>query len=947
MFIASTPGAPRPVARPESPLVVPPAAGRRRRTSIPWIASVVPVLGAAGLWAVTGSLFVLWFAALGPVIAGAAAIDNRRAERRDRREADCERARARARIEEEIGRRHGAERDAARAQHPDVLGFLRAPREIWRAVPGREGVLRVGTGDADSAVRVEGDDDDTVRALRARAAVVVDAPVLIPDHVGVAIVGPPVLAEAVARALVVQLSCIRPPGRLQVGPADADGWADTLPHGGPGSHVCHRRARDASARRAGDPAVVVVAPGAIPPPHCAAVLTIDGLDTARLDYGGRSITLRVEALGRGQAIRIASALRERAATIGGIDRLPDAVTFGDLPDGDAVADADPTGLRVALGRDGAGPVLVDLVADGPHAVVTGMTGSGKSELLISWVARLCATRSTRQVVFLLADFKGGTAFDTLAELPHVTGVLTDLDGVGASRALESLRAEIRHREEVIGRAGARDVFDDGVDLPRLVIVVDELAALLDGHRELGAVFADVAARGRALGMHLILGTQRATGVIREGLIANCPLRISLRVVDAGDSTFVLGTDAAAALPGDPASRGLALIRRAADGVPGIARIVRTHRADIAAIVAGRGAETPPRRPWQPPLPAQLTVAEVRAEAGPTNEPVIGLADEPDRQRHRAVRLRADDAGLVVVGGPGAGKSTALAAIAGQLGPDRVVRLPTEAEPLWDLLCDLSDRGPAPGAVIVADDLDIGVASFPPDYGVAVATMIEQLCRTARSAQCRVVLSTARLVGPLGRIAELLPRRAVLRVPSRVEHAAAGADPASYDPSSPPGRAQLDGRTVQIASADPPSAPASAVPSPWQPVEALSGLVIRAGGGARRLASALTAGGVVVLSAGEEHDALLRRAEASDRPVVILGEPEQWQRAWRLLQIVRSRGDLVVDAACLVEYRMLTGDRILPPYCAPGRGRGWILRDGEPPGRTVLPGQEQPVRQRVA
>lgn len=947
MFIASTSGAPRPLPRPESPLVVPPAAGRVRRTSVPWIASAVPVLGAAGLWAVTGSVFVLWFAALGPVIAGAAAIDGRRAARRDRRESERDRALARERIAAEIGRRHGIERDALAAQHPDVIGFLRSPQEIWRAVPGRDGTLRVGTGDVDSGVRVDGDDDEVVRALRSRATRVSDAPVLIPDHVGVAIVGPPVLAEAVARALVVQLCCIRPPGRLQVGATDADGWGDALPHRSPGNLVCHRDARHASSRAAADPAIVVVAPGAIPPPHCAAVLTMDGWDTARLDYGGRSGAVRIEALGVDQAARIAAALRDRAATIGGIDRLPDAVAFGDLDDVDTASDADPGGLRVALGRDGAGPVLVDLVSDGPHAIVTGMTGSGKSELLISWVARLCATRSTRQVVFLLADFKGGTAFDALAGLPHVTGVLTDLDGVGASRALESLRAEIRHREEVIARAGARDVLDAGVDLPRLVIVVDELAALLEGHRELGTVFADVAARGRALGMHLILGTQRATGVIRDGVIANCPLRISLRVVDAGDSAFVLGTDAAAALPGDPAARGLALVRRAADTTPAIVRIVRTRRSDIAGIAAGRSAETRPRRPWQPPLPTRVGLAELGGGPEPTTEPIIGLADEPDQQRHRAVLLRADDAGLLVVGGPGAGKSTALAAIAVQLDPARVIRLPLEAESLWDVLCDLSDHGPVPGAVIVADDLDVGLASFPPDYAIAVATMIEQLCRTARSAQSRVVLSTARLAGPLGRIAELLPRRAVLRVSSRVEHAAAGADPAGYDPASPPGRAQLDGRTVQIASSDPLPPPVVRAPSPWQPVERLSGLVIRAGGGARRVASALTAGGVVVLAVSEDHDVILRRIDGSDRPVVILGEPEQWQRAWRLLQAVRTRGDLVVDAACLVEYRMLTGDRMLPPYCAPGQGRAWILRDGEHPARTLLPGQAQPLRQRVA
>ena len=890
-------------------------------------------------------MFVLWFAALGPVIAGAAALDGKRAQRRERRDAERDRLRVRDRVEAEIDRRHEREREGMRAQHPDVLGYLAAPHEIWRSVPGRDGVLRVGIGAADSAVRIDGEDDAVVRALRERAGHVQDAPVLIPAQAGVAIVGPEAIARAVARALVIQLCCGHPPGRLQVNPARAPEWARHLPHRAPAAGVCHLDARDGAVRRAGDAAVVVVPAGSVPPPHCAAVLTLDGIDTARLDYAGRSTPVRVEALGAGQAIRVATALTARAATIGGHDRIPDRVSFADL---DAGADLDPgPGLAIAIGHDGTAPVRIDLVADGPHAVVTGMTGSGKSELLVSWVTRLCATRSTRDVVFLLADFKGGTAFDALVDLPHVTGVLTDLDGVGASRALESLRAEIRHREEVIGRAGARDVDDPAVDLPRLVIVVDELAALLDGHRDLGAIFADVAARGRALGMHLVLGTQRATGVVREALMANCPLRISLRVVDPGDSRFVLGSDAAAALPGDPAARGLALIRRAADSAPVLTRIVRTMPDDIARIGAAQAGEPRPRRPWQPALPSFLPLGDVRSVDTASTEPVIGLADEPDRQRHRPVRLHEGDAGLLVVGGPGAGKSTALAAIAAQADPALITWLPVDSEALWDALCRITDHGVAPGSIVVADDLDVALATFPPDYGVAVATMIEQLCRSARSLGCRVVVSTARLTGPLGRIAELLPRRAVLRLPSRLEHAAAGADPTAYDPALPAGRARLDGRAVQIAATDLLPRDAPPPPAPWRPQEALSGLVMRAGGGARRLASALTAAGVEVLHAGDDHDTLSRRIDASDRPIVILGEPEQWQRAWRMLQTVRARGELLVDASCLVEYRLLTGDRMLPPYCAPGRGRAWVLRDGDAPERTLLPGQEHAVRQRVA
>ena len=98
-----------------------------------------------------------------------------------------------------------------------------------------------------------------------------------------------------------------------------------------------------------------------------------------------------------------------------------------------------------IGTSNASAFCLDLVSDGPHALVVGTTGSGKSELLRTWVASLAAHYSPEDVVFVLADFKGGTAFSSLRRLPHVTGVLTDLDEAAATRGIESLRAEVRRR----------------------------------------------------------------------------------------------------------------------------------------------------------------------------------------------------------------------------------------------------------------------------------------------------------------------------------------------------------------------------------------------------------------------------------------------------------------------------------------------------------------------
>ncbi|MFW8745594.1 FtsK/SpoIIIE domain-containing protein, partial [Mesorhizobium japonicum] len=177
-------------------------------------------------------------------------------------------------------------------------------------------------------------------------------------------------------------------------------------------------------------------------------------------------------------------------------------------------------LAAPIGRDADGPVIVDLVADGPHALVGGTTGSGKSELLVSWVLAMAHGRRPDEVAFLLVDFKGGAAFAPLAGLPHVVGILSDLDARLTRRAIESLRAELLRRERLLADAGVRsiDELPSGA-LARLVVVVDEFAAVVSGQPELHDVFADLAARGRSLGLHLVLCTQRPAGVVRDGVLA--------------------------------------------------------------------------------------------------------------------------------------------------------------------------------------------------------------------------------------------------------------------------------------------------------------------------------------------------------------------------------------------------------------------------------------------
>jgi S-DNA-T family DNA segregation ATPase FtsK/SpoIIIE len=206
------------------------------------------------------------------------------------------------------------------------------------------------------------------------------------------------------------------------------------------------------------------------------------------------------------------------------------------------------GLQATLGVTERGPLTVDLLSDGPHGLVVGTTGAGKSELLRTLVASLACRYSPDQLTFLLVDFKGGGAFDACAGLPHTVGLVTDLDEHLAARALQCLRAELRHRERRLREVGVSDLRDylaPSPPLPRLVIVIDEFATLAVELPGFLSALVDVAQRGRSLGIHLLLATQRPQGVIDGKIRANTNLRVALRVQDDADSRDVLGARQAA------------------------------------------------------------------------------------------------------------------------------------------------------------------------------------------------------------------------------------------------------------------------------------------------------------------------------------------------------------------------------------------------------------------
>ncbi len=888
-----------------------------RASPFPFIAAFVPLVGAVGMWLVTGSAMMLWFAALSPVMLVGAVVDRRRARRRDSR-AHRERlgeavAQARAALE----RRHGEARAARASVHPSLAELCEHPGQVWRVNPQRDGTVAVGRGAVVIASDVTGGGDDVaVLALRELASRLDDAPVVIPLDGGIALRGPRTVTTAIGRALLLQVCAVHPPGRWRVLASAAHPWTAALPHTAvPAAHAV--ALIDPAAPPTPEPvdvAIHLLAAEAPVPPGCTTVIDVDsGLD-GRVTRGSMSHRAVLEAVSARQADDLARALARRAARLA--PPPEDVVRFADLP-----ATGEGT-LSVAVGRSGTDTAQIDLAADGPHAVVVGTTGAGKSEFLVTWVLALCRAFDPTQVTFMLADFKGGTAFEPLAALPHVVGVLTDLDPALADRAVRSLAAEVRRRESIIARCGARDVDDSRVDLARLVVVVDEFPALLAQRPHLESVFTDIAARGRALGIHLVIGGQRVSGVVRDALLSNCPLRIALRVADAAESRGVVGIDDAATLTGGPAAAGVGFVRRAGD-----ARAVRTrfalssgeHLREVMRLT--QNAPTRTDSPWLPPLPALLTPDDPRV-AMPG---AVALADDPDGQRQPVVLVTPGDRGIAVIGGPATGRSTALRAIAAT-HPD-AVWLGNDPERAWDVIAGLDE---SPRGMLLCDDLDVLIGMFPDPWAHEIVLRLDALVRRGGDSGMTTVVSSRSANGAVGRLIDLLPRRAILAFPTRADHVAAGGVASEWAASRAPGRAMFDGRETQFVAAAPVDVDAgdtAAVVAPrWAPSAALAGLVTRAAH--PRIARAAARWGrdpieVTDLAAGVDLE--------SATGLLLVGDPDQWQRAWQISEAVRRRGEFVVSAECAPELRALTGHRALAPYAR--AGRAWRMRAGEDPQRV--------------
>ncbi len=462
------------------------------------------------------------------------------------------------------------------------------------------------------------------------------------------------------------------------------------------------------------------------PAEAAAVLDLNDPAPTLTGHGLQQQDLMVDAVGPWWAERISRALAPvRDATSGEPgSALPTAasltgVSGQPLTDPAAIVrlwSEQPHRTAIPLGVGAAGPYTVDLATDGPHVLVAGTTGSGKSELLRTLVTSLAAHNRPEHLSFVLIDYKGGSAFAECADLPHASGVVTDLDEHLAARALTSMRAELTRRERLLALAGVANFLDyqsssRAADHPlaRLVVVIDEFRALAEEVPAFVDGIVRVAALGRSLGVHVVLATQRPSGVVTGDIKANVNLRIALRVRDRADSADVVDSPHAAEIdattPGRAVARagggdlvafqcahvGAAPVSASPQGIRArlltwgvapepwpqsrdsqattelglVVKAIRRAATDL------RAGNAPPA--WLPCLPAQIPAQSLPPPPHGLSVP-IGLADRPGDQTQLPLYVDLREPGhWGFLGTSGSGRTTALVTVARSLtahrGPD--------------------------------------------------------------------------------------------------------------------------------------------------------------------------------------------------------------------------------------------------------------------------------------
>ncbi|GGA58868.1 hypothetical protein GCM10011490_06060 [Pseudoclavibacter endophyticus] len=967
-----------PAEREERPISLPRAPRELPSSPFPWLMMLTPAALGVGLVVMTGSSFALMFAAIGPLLALGSVVDHAVQRRATYRREDEQFDRAIREATADIAKRAARERARRLARHPPVAAIVNGEVAPVATAPDDDvgATVALGTTSVPSGIRLDATDvaEDRRLADLVESARVIDGVPYVETVRACAIAGPHERAVGAAFALLIDLAARRPAGvELRLGGSIAHRVvaAEILRTGLHGERAI---VVAASAAREGRPAGPKTRPSTGPisrpgdagrvrfqltlvdhatsaPAGTDVVLDLSDPASATVRSAGGDTRVTPQLVESADFQRWArhhlESRRRRGFSAPPARTLPDRIELDGILRSRPPAAARSPGAHLAatIGVDEAGPVWVDLVADGPHAVIGGTTGTGKSELLRSWIAGLAARYPATHVAFLCLDFKGGATFDAIAALPHCVGVVTDLDGGEAVRVLAGLRAELRRRERELRRLGVRDVSAlEAGRLERLVVVVDEFQALIDEHHDLHDVFADLAARGRSLGIHLVLCAQRPAGAARESLLANCTIRLSLRVTNPVDSQAVIGTTHAADLPTEPRGRGI-LVQAGELRTIQVATLsdellaaTRTRRTRELADAGSRG----PTAPWLPPLPHALPLevfdwlvrgshASATSEAGRTGGGVgaplassvpIALLDDPDRQRQAPLDVDPRGGGhLLLLGPSGSGKSTALASIAELLERAGVTctRLPADAEGAWDAVAALR-RAPDEPTVLLVDDLDQRGIAFGDEHRHAWLGMLADAAKLGGSGGLTLVASAARTTSDLSPFVGLAREVVRLGSPPRHEFVLSGGEVSDYRAGLTPGRGVARGLLVQFplpAGAGGREIAPSVAPPPLDLLRlAEYGAAIVTRRPLRRVAQ-LSAAGVASApvpkpGAPSGHDP---QAGGTGRPRVTVGEPDLWQQSFGALGRFAAVTEVVFDDVPPSALRSLLPGEPLPPHIA--------------------------------
>lgn len=388
---------------------------------------------------------------------------------------------------------------------------------------------------------------------------------------------------------------------------------------------------------------------------------------------------------------------------------------------------DPTkSLQAPVGVDTYGELFnLDLHEKfhGPHGLVAGMTGSGKSEFIITYILSLAVNYHPHEVAFILIDYKGGGMAKSFENLPHTAGIITNLDGAAIKRSLVSIDSELKRRQaifaEVSKKIGVSNIdiykyqkmYREGSvtePLQHLFIISDEFAELKTQQPEFMAQLVSAARIGRSLGVHLILATQKPSGVVDDQIWSNSKFRVCLKVQERADSMdmlkrpdaaeltetgrfylqvgynelFELGQSAwsgASYYPMDRVSREKDDSVSVIDNNAHVIKQVRIDKRPVTAVKARKQLDVITEylkgiadeekikvRPlWLEPIPAIILLDDVKKKYSVNSErfnmnPVIGEYDDPARQRQCILRLPITSEGnAVIYGAAGSGKTSFL------------------------------------------------------------------------------------------------------------------------------------------------------------------------------------------------------------------------------------------------------------------------------------------------